>query len=118
VDRRSFVSVVTAGIVAVASGAAAQGGPPPGGRPQRWGQDAEKEFRLGRGMGPKLMTEEEWKAHHEKMRTLTGEERERYRRETHETMRARAKERGIAMPPEPSPHGPGGGRPGGAPPKR
>jgi hypothetical protein len=105
------VSVVTAGIAGIASGAAAQGGPP------RWGQDAEKEFRLGRGMGPKLMTEEEWKEHHEKMRTLTGEERERYRRETHEKMRERAKERGIAMPAEPGPHGGGMGGPGG-PPKR
>ena len=58
------------------------------------------------------MTEEEWKEHQEKMRTLSGEERERYRRETHEKMRDRAKERGVAMPGEP---GRGGG-PGG--PKR
>ncbi|HEX7785660.1 MAG TPA: hypothetical protein VF653_05520 [Methylomirabilota bacterium] len=115
-DRRAFVSVVIAGMAAIASGAAAQGGPPSGGRP-RWGQDAEKEFGLGRGLGPKLMTEEEWKEHHEKMRTLTGEERERYRRETHEKMRERAKERGIAMPAEPGPHGRGMGSPGG-PPKR
>jgi hypothetical protein len=58
VDRRAFVSVVVAGIAGLASGAAAQGGQPAGERP-RWGQEAEKELRLGRGMGPTLMTEEE-----------------------------------------------------------
>jgi len=116
VDRRAFVSVLTAGIVGIASGAIAQGGPPPGGRP-RWGQEAEKEFRLGRGLGPKLMTEEEWKEHQEKMRSLKGEEREQYRRETHDRMRERAKERGITIPPEPGPHGRGAGGPPG-PPKR
>jgi hypothetical protein len=116
VDRRAFVSVVTAGIAGIASRAAAQGGPSSGGRP-RWGQKAEKEFRLGRGLGPKLMTEEEWNEHHEKMRTLTGEDRERYRRDMHEKMRERAKERGIAMPAEPGPHGRGMGGAGG-PPKR
>ena len=95
---------MTTGIAGLASGAAAQGGPPSGGRP-RWGQEAEKEFRLGRGLGPKLMTEEQWKEHHAKMQTLTGKERERYRRETHEKMRERAKERGLAMPTEPGPQG-------------
>ena len=105
-NRRAFLTVVIAGI-AGAGGAAAQGGPPSGAGP-RWSQEAETEFRLGRGMGSKLMTEEEWKEHHTKMRTLTGEERERYRRQTHEKMRERAKERGIAMPQEPGPHGPRG----------
>jgi hypothetical protein len=113
-DRRAFVTAMIAGIVGAAGGAAAQGGPPSGAGP-RWSENAEKEFRLGRGMGPKLMTEEEWKEHHTKMRTLTGEERERYRRETHEKMRERAKERGIAMPAEPGPHGRRGGGPGGPP---
>jgi hypothetical protein len=117
VERRVFIGVVTTGIVGIASGAVAQGGPPPGGGP-RWGQEAEKEFKFGRGMGPKMMTEEEWKEHQEKMRTLKGEERDRYHREMHDKMRARAKERGIAMPSEPGPHGRGGGGPGGPPPKR
>lgn len=90
--------------------AAAQGGPAPGAGP-RWGQQAEKEFKLGRGMGSKLMTEDEWKEHHQKMQTLKGEERERYRKETHDKMRERAKERGIAMPAEPGPHGKGKGGP-------
>jgi hypothetical protein len=109
-NRRVFVTVVTAGIITLAGRAFAQGGGPSGGRP-RWGQEAEKEFRLGRGMGPKLMTEEEWKQRHEKMRTLSGEERERYRREMHDKMVQRAKERGMAMPAEPGPHGRGGAGP-------
>ena len=112
-ERRAFVTAVLAGIVGGASGAAAQGA----GAGPRWAQDAEKEFRLGRGTGPELMTEAEWKEHHAKMRTLTGEERERYRRETHDTMRQRAKERGVAMPADPGPHGRRSGGPG-APPKQ
>ena len=97
-ERRAFASLVIAGIAGLASGAAAQGGPSPGGRP-RWGQDAEKELRLGAGMGPKLMTEEEWKEHQAKMRTLKGAELDAYRREVHEKMVTRAKERGIEMGP-------------------
>jgi hypothetical protein len=34
------------------------------------GPAPEKEFYLGKGMGPKLMTDEEWKEHQQKMRTL------------------------------------------------
>ena len=96
-DRRTFAGLVIVGVVGFVHGAAAQGGPPAG-RP-RWAQDAEKEFRLGRGMGPRLMTEEEWKEHQAKMRTLKGPELEAYRREMHEKMLARAKERGIEMGP-------------------
>jgi hypothetical protein len=62
-------------------------------------------------MGPKLMTEEEWKEHQEKMRTLTPTEREVYRREMHEKMVARAKERGIEMPAMPGPGPKAGGGP-------
>jgi hypothetical protein len=63
-----------------------------------WGPRAEKEFHLGPGMGPKLMTEEEWKEHQEKMRTLTPAERDAYRVEMHKKMVARAKDRGVDMP--------------------
>lgn len=70
--------------------------------------NAEKEFSLGPGMARKLMTEEEWKEHQAKMRTLSGAERDAYRREVHEKMVARAKERGIEMPATPGP----GPRPG------
>jgi hypothetical protein len=101
-NRRAFASLVIAGIAGLASHAAAQGGPPPG-RGPRWAQDAEKEFKVGPGMGPRLMTEDEWKEHRTKMQTLKGAELEAYRRATHEKMAARAKERGIEM-------GPGRGR--------
>jgi hypothetical protein len=114
--RRTLVRLMVATVIGIPAAAAGQGGPPGGARP-RWGQDVEKEFKVGRGLGPKLMTEEEWKEHHRKMQTLSGDERDRYRREMHEQMRERAKERGIAMPAEPGPHGGRGGGPGG-PPKR
>jgi hypothetical protein len=99
--RRVFISTLATGIVGLASSALAQGPTP--GRGPRWAELAEKDFLLGRGMGPKLMTEEEWKEHHGKMRTLKGEERERYRTEVHEKMMERAKERGIAPPPAAGP---------------
>ena len=110
-DRRAFVIVLASAAFTMVSSAFGQGAPaqpaPPPGKGPRWGQQAEKEFRLGRGLGPQLMTEEEWKEHHTKMRTLTGEERDRYRQEIHDKMAERAKEKGITMPP--GPRGPGGG---------
>ncbi len=101
-ERRQFIAAVTSGALAAATAAFAQGPGPktPDTRP-RWGQQAEKEFSLGRGLGPKLMTEEEWKEHQEKMRTMTPDEREKYRREMHQKMQERAKERGVALPPAP-----------------
>jgi hypothetical protein len=104
--RRTFIALVGASVLAAAGSAAAQNPPPRKGA--GWGAQAEKEFRLGPGMGPKLMTEEEWKEHQAKMRTLKGPERDAYRRETHDKMVARAKERGMEMPPTPGP----GPRPG------
>ena len=104
-QRRTFMAIVGSSILAAATGASAQNASP---RRGGWGPHAEKEFRLGAGMGPKLMTEEEWKEHQAKMRTLKPAEREAYRREMHEKMVARAKERGIDMPAKPGP----GGRPG------
>ncbi|MBI1735378.1 MAG: hypothetical protein HYR51_09405 [Candidatus Rokubacteria bacterium] len=101
--RRSFVTVLAAGVLASASSALAQGGAAPDTRP-RWGQQAEHEFRLGRGLAPRLMTEDEWKEHQEKMRAMTAEERRKYREEVHERMVDRAKERGLSVPP---PRGPG-----------
>ena len=96
-NRRVFVGILATGIVGLATAARAQGPPP--GRGPRWAEQAEKDFRLGRGMGPKLMTEEEWKEHQEKMRTLKGEDLQRYRQEVHQKMMERAKERGITPPP-------------------
>jgi hypothetical protein len=99
-NRRTFIGLVGASIAATAASAAAQNAPPRG---RGWGPMAEKEFGLGRGMGPRLMTEEEWKEHQAKMRTLKGAELDAYRRETHEKMVARAKEQGIEMPAMPGP---------------
>jgi hypothetical protein len=94
--RRTFITLLGTSVVAVAGPAAAQSAAPR--RGGGWGTNAEKEFRLGAGMGPRLMTEEEWKEHQAKMRTLKGAELETYRREMHDKMVARAKERGIEMP--------------------
>jgi hypothetical protein len=101
--RRMFMALLGSSIIAAGTHAAAQSTSPRKG--PGWGASAEKEFRLGPGMGPKLMIEEEWKEHREKMRTLKGAEREAYRREMHERMVARAKERGIEMRPMPGPGG-------------
>ena len=97
--RRTFIAVLGASLLALAGPATAQNPPPPKGG--GWGANAEKEFRLGRGMGPRLMTEEEWKEHQAKMRSLKGPELDAYRREMHDKMVARAKERGIEMTPPP-----------------
>jgi hypothetical protein len=81
--RRAFVVVLGTSVLAAVAGARAQTSPRGG--PGMWGPQAEKEFHLGRGMGPKL-------------RTLNPTERDTYRREMHEKMVARAKERGMEMP--------------------
>ena len=105
--RRTFIALVGTSVLAAATWVDAQG---PGRKGPGWSAQAEKEFRLGPGLGPKLMTEEEWKEHQAKMRTLKGPEREAYRREMHDKMVARAKERGIEMPATPGPRpGAGGG---------
>ena len=103
--RRTFIALVATSVLAAAGDAGAQTTSPRG---RGWGANAEKEFRLGAGMGPKLLTEEEWKEHQAKMRTLKGSERDAYRREMHDKMVARAKERGIDMPPMPGPGGASG----------
>ena len=94
--RRAFIVALGTSLVAGVAGVRAQMAP--GGGRGMWGDHAEKEFRLGKGMGPKLMTEQEWKEHHEKMQTLSPTERDAYRREMHDKMVARAKARGIEMP--------------------
>lgn len=93
--RRTFIALLGTSVLAAAGSAAAQNASPRKGG--GWGANAEKEFRLGAGLAPKLMTEEEWKEHQAKMRTLKGPELDAYRRETHDKMVARAKERGIDM---------------------
>lgn len=100
-----LVALVLAGTVLGPHAGARPAGPPPG-----WEAQADQALGAGRGVGRQLMTEEEWRAHHEQMRTLQGDERERVRREWHERMRERAKARGITLPETPGPHrgGPGG----------
>ncbi len=109
-NRRTFVSVLVASVLAVPLTASGQAAPPrPADQRPRWGRQAEREFRMGHGLAPKLMTEDEWKEHQQKMRTLTGEERERYREQVHQQMMERAKEQGMAMPRMPEQPGMGGG---------
>jgi hypothetical protein len=107
-ERRRFVIGLAAAGSLVATRGFAQGPPTPKGRGPRWDQDAEQTFRMGRGMGRQLMTEDEWKEHQEKMRGMTPEERTRYREETHKRMMERAKEKGITIPETPGPRGPKG----------
>lgn len=61
-----------------------------------------------------LMTREERVEHRKKMRAAkTAEEREQIRKEFHEQMKARAKERGMTLPDEPPAMGRGMGQSGG-----
>jgi hypothetical protein len=82
-----------------------------------WETEAEKTFRLGRGTGWRLMTQEEWRQHQREMKGLNEQERERYREQWHEKMMERAREKNIKMPDSPGPpagRGPAGGEgPGG-----
>lgn len=119
-NRRVFVGMLFCGVAAGrtwAQGTAPSQAPGPGTGPgprrrgRRWDQQAEGEFRLGPGMGRQLMTEEEWKEHQERMRTMSAAERQKYRDETHAKMVERAKEKGIALPPTPGPPGKGPGAP-------
>jgi hypothetical protein len=60
--------------------------------------------------GRDLMTPEELAAHREKMRSFaTREERAAYRAEHHAKMVERAKQRGVELPPQGCPKGPGAG---------
>ncbi|NNL07523.1 MAG: hypothetical protein HKO86_07340 [Gammaproteobacteria bacterium] len=52
--------------------------------------------------GRELMTEEEYAAHHDKMRAAkTEDERQQIRKQNHELMKARAEQRGLSIPEEP-----------------
>lgn len=78
-----------------------------------WEREAEETFRLGRGTGRRLMTQEEWRNHQRDMKRLNEKERERYREQWHEKMMERAREKNIKMPDSPGPH-PGRGPVGGS----
>ena len=111
--RRRFVIGLAATVSLLADKGFAQGPPAGKGPGPRWDQEAEQSFRMGRGMGRQLMTQEEWQEHQKKMRSMTSEERSRYREETHKQMMERAKEKGITIPdtPGPGPRGPKGPAP-------
>ena len=77
------------------------------------GDAVKTESQPGLVRGRQLMTDEERAEHRKKMRAAkTAEEREQIRKEFHEQMKARAKERGITLPDEPPAMG-GGMGPGG-----
>ena len=60
--------------------------------------------------GSQLMTQEERSAYRNRMRNAkTAQEREQIRKEHHEQMKARAKEKGVALPDEPPARGMGRG---------
>lgn len=64
--------------------------------------------------GSQLMTQQERNEYQAKMRTAkTPEEREQIRKEHHNQMQARAKERGVTLPDEPPARGDGMGPGGG-----
>jgi len=65
--------------------------------------------------GSQLMTQEERNAYRNQMRNAkTAQEREQIRKEHHEQMKVRAKEKGVTLPDEPPARGMGGGMgPGG-----
>jgi uncharacterized membrane protein YgcG len=64
--------------------------------------------------GSQLMTQQERTEYHAKMRVVkTVQEREQIRKEHHEQMQERAKERGVTLPDEPPGRGGGMGRGGG-----
>ena len=79
-------------------------------RTQRQEQKNERIF------GSQLMTSQERIEHRSRMRAAkTAEEREQIRREHHERMKERAKERGVTLPDEPPARGGGLGQGGGRP---
>ena len=64
--------------------------------------------------GSQLMTQQERAEYRAKMRAAkTAEEREQIRKEHHESMKARAKERGVTLPDDPPARGSGIGGNGG-----
>lgn len=73
---------------------------------------ADRAQPAGQARGNELMNEQERAEHRERMReTEDAESREEYRRETHERMEERARERDMTLPDSPMDRGgPGGGR--------
>lgn len=81
---------------------------------QEYSQKQDKTQKKEWIYGSQLMTEQERAEHRSKMHAAkTAEEREQIRKEHHERMKARAKERGVSLPDEPPAKGKGMMGPGG-----
>jgi hypothetical protein len=109
---RSRLRLLLAGLLAAASLAAAA-------QPTQDRTQLREEQRI---YGSQLMTQQERLEYQRRLRELkTVEAREQFRKEHHEAMQVRAKERGVKLPDEPPARGMGGGprlgndRPGGGP---
>lgn len=77
-------------------------------------QQQPKAQKLEEVYGSQLMTRKERSEHRAKMRAAkTSEEREQIRKEHHERMKERARERGVTLPDDPPARGGGMGPPGG-----
>ena len=94
-------TMVLAGLAFTLAGmvALAQGQVPPPGQGQQQEQTRDQDI-----YGWQLMTPEERAEHRAKMRAAkTDAEREKIRKDHHDKMKARAKERGVSLPEEPRP---------------
>ncbi len=101
--HRLNVIGVAAALALAAGMAAAQAPATPKSAPQPLTREQMREqMREQRIYGYQLMTPDERNAYQAKMRAAkTLQERERIRTENHAAMQARAKERGVTLPPEP-----------------
>ncbi|MDE2181031.1 MAG: hypothetical protein KGJ40_09325 [candidate division NC10 bacterium] len=100
-------------ILALSAGLACAADDKPAQSEAKPGEAVKAESQQERVRGSQLMTEEERAEHRKKMRAAkTAEERQQIRKEFHEQMKARAKERGVTLPDEPPAMG-GGMGPGG-----
>jgi len=97
------ILALSAGLVFAAEEKPAQGEAKPG-------EAVKTESQTRQVRGSQLMTAEERAEHRKKVRAAkTAEEREQIRKEFHEQMKARAKERGVTLPDEPPAMGRGMG---------
>lgn len=110
--KRPVIVSVLAAVLSLSTGGALAADPAP---VQKKAQ-AQKQEPI---YGSQLMTRKERTEHRAKMRAAkTAEEREQVRREHHEAMKNRAKERGVTLPDDPPASGGGMGYGGGMGPGR
>lgn len=95
--KRTWMVTVITGVLALTGNAALAAD-------QKPAQQAQEQI-----FGSQLMTSQERLEHRSKMRSAkTAEEREQIRKDHHERMKERAKERGVTLPEEPPPARGGG----------